>query len=81
MGCMNIATFLARNPEIKPAGVIFGAPFFQYHQMNDVTLGRQILVRLLRSLGDELVINPIVRAHWVCSDKMYWRRLNELDGT
>ena len=78
---MNMTTFLAKNPHIKPAGVIFGAPFFKYHQMNNVSLIRQLLVRTLKFLGDEIIINPILQAHWVCHDKNYWRRLNELDGT
>jgi hypothetical protein len=49
--------------------------------MNNVTIIRQILVKCLGLVGDELMINPILQAHWVCHDKNYWKRLNDFDGT
>ena len=81
MGSMNITTFLAKNPKIKPTAVILSAPFFEYAQMNEVGFIKQLLVKSLKPLGDELILNPILQAHWVCHDKNYWRRLNEFDGT
>ena len=81
MGCMNIETFLLKNPQIRPAAVIYSAPFFKYAVQNNVTFTKELLVKALKPIGEELLINPVLQAHWVCHDKNYWRKLNDFDGT
>lgn len=78
---MNIETFLIKNPHVKPAAIILSAPFFEYSKLNNVSFARSVLVKSMIPIGEELIFNPVLQAHWVCHDKKYWKRLNELDGT
>ena len=81
MGCMNTQQFLTRNPSIRPAGVIYGAPYFEMPKSSEVGWVKYMQANLIKSIGEELVINPVLNApFWVSKCKHYHRKIHTIDG-
>lgn len=55
-------TFLLRNPDVKVAGLIYGAPFFEFAEHNNINIFRRILAMTISAIGEEIILNPIMQA-------------------
>jgi len=60
MGCTNIETFLLKNPEVKIAGLIYGAPFFEFAQEHSVSLFRRFQCLLIKAIGEVSKSNYLI---------------------
>jgi len=86
MGCQATQSFLVKNRNNsdlkKIAGIIFGAPFFDFHPMSGTTVGKKIFLNILcrSDLSNNLIFNTGLPIHWVCSDKVYFDKILALDG-
>lgn len=77
MGGLTVATFLANNPHLNIAGVVFSAPFFQFAKEFQMDEKKRFIIRLLAPELDNVVINPMIPLHLVCRDKrIYYQFLS-----
>jgi len=53
MGCLIVATFLLKNPDLKISGIIYAAPFFGFHAASGITPFRRLALTLA-SIGAEV---------------------------
>lgn len=81
LGCATTQGLVYKNPEANFAGLIYGAPFFDFAEHQKLTPKRLLECNFIKSVGDEIPLNPLMQAHWVCHDPMYWRKLQYVDGT
>ena len=35
----------------------------------------------ISAIGEEIVLNPIMQAQWICHEKKYWQKMQGVDGT
>ena len=82
MGCINTENFLTNNRDINVAGVVYTTPFFEFSKHGKVTLDRKILGRLVKMMGEELILNSVLQVSWLSKCKLFWRNsMSVLNGT
>ena len=70
-----------RNPSIQVAGLIYGAPFFEFPKHSEVGLYKRLLVNSIKAMGEEIILSPMINVHWVCHEKAYFKKLMDMNGT
>ena len=82
MGCMNTQNFLINNPSINVAGTIYTAPFFEFAKEQKVSFDRKILGRILKLLGEEVIILSTLETTFLAKCKLFWRNsMSVVNGT
>jgi alpha-beta hydrolase superfamily lysophospholipase len=78
MGALTVTSFLINNPNLNIAGVILSAPFFAFTKESKMDDVKRILIRTLAPELDNIVNNPMIPVHLVCSDRrIYYQFLND----
>lgn len=68
MGGLTVASFLTNNPHLNIAGSILSAPLLAMPKSVGIDNKKRLLIDFLAPEIDQMLLNPMVPAHLVCSD-------------
>ena len=81
MGCLNMQTFIAKNPTLDIAGLIYVSPFFQFNKTSNLSTFNVIVLNLMKhTVAEYFPINTLMEPNHQSHDKHYFRRMNIVDG-
>jgi len=75
MGGLTVASFLTNNPDLNISGAVLTAPLMKMAEHNGVDTFKKIAINALVPLLDNVLINPMIPLHQVCSDKKIYYEL------